>query len=67
MNLKVVLRINSGMILALGASLLVPVILSLLYQDGSRPSFLPPAAMMAARGLELAHLPVLQRSSHVSV
>ena len=51
MNLKVVLRINSGMILALGASLLVPVILSLLYQDGSWPSFLLPAAMMAARGL----------------
>jgi hypothetical protein len=40
MNLKVVLRVNSGMILALGASLLMPLILFLLYQDGSWPGFL---------------------------
>src|ERR687898_1874334 len=54
MNLKVVLRVNSGMILALGASLLIPLILSLLYQDGSWRSFLLPAvAMMSAGGLGL--------------
>ena len=54
MNLKVVFRVNSGVILALGASLLVPLALSLLYHDGSWRSFLlPSVAMMAAGGLGL--------------
>jgi trk system potassium uptake protein len=49
-NLKLVLRVNSGVILALGASLLVPLTLSLLYHDGSWRSFLLPAAAMLATG-----------------
>jgi trk system potassium uptake protein TrkH len=54
MNLNVVFRVNSGTVLALGASLLVPLILSLLYEDGSWRSFLLPAvALMAAGGLGL--------------
>jgi trk system potassium uptake protein len=53
-NLKLVLRVNSGVILALGASLLVPLTLSLLYHDGSWRSFLlPSAAMLATGGLAL--------------
>ena len=52
MNARVVLRINSGVLLALGLSLLIPLALSLLYRDGSWESFLLPAAgMMAAGGV----------------
>ena len=44
MNARGVLRVNFAVILALGVSLLVPLFLSLLYQDGSWESFLLPAA-----------------------
>jgi trk system potassium uptake protein TrkH len=47
---RVVLRINSGVLLALGLSLLIPLVLSLLYRDGSWASFLLPAAGMIAAG-----------------
>jgi hypothetical protein len=50
MNARVVLRVNSGVVLALGVSLLVPLALSLLYGDGSWPSFLLPAETMVAAG-----------------
>jgi trk system potassium uptake protein len=51
-NARVVLRVNSGVVLALGLSLLVPLVLSLLYRDGSWDSFLLPAAgMMVAGGM----------------
>ena len=54
MNARIVLRVNAGVLLALGASLLVPLMLSLLYRDGSWESFLLPAAgMMVAGGTVL--------------
>jgi trk system potassium uptake protein TrkH len=51
-NARVVLRINSGVLVALGLSLLIPLALSLLYRDGSWDCFLLPAVgMMAAGGV----------------
>ena len=47
---KVVVRVNAGVVLALGLALLVPLTLSLLYQDGSWESFLIPAAVMVLVG-----------------
>jgi trk system potassium uptake protein TrkH len=43
-------RVVSGVVLALGLALLVPLALSLLYRDGSWASFLLPAAAMALMG-----------------
>ena len=43
-------RVVSGVILALGLALLVPLALSLLYRDGSWASFLLPGAAMALIG-----------------
>ena len=40
MNPRVIIRVNAGVILAIGLALLVPLALSLLYRDGSWPSFL---------------------------
>ncbi len=50
MNARVVVRVNAGVVLALGMSLLVPLAISLLYGDGSWPSFLIPALIMAFVG-----------------
>src|ERR687893_679486 len=50
MNARVVLRVNAGVVLALGLTLVVPLLLSLLYADGSWRSFLLPAGVMAAAG-----------------
>jgi trk system potassium uptake protein len=50
MNVRTVLRVNAGVILAIGVSLLIPSLLSLLYEDGSWKSFLLPAAVMIAAG-----------------
>jgi trk system potassium uptake protein TrkH len=49
-NPRVVLRVNSGVVLALGVSLLIPLLLSGLYGDGSWKSFLLPAAVMSMAG-----------------
>jgi trk/ktr system potassium uptake protein len=46
----VVVGVNAGVVLALGVTLLVPLILSLLYRDGSWESFLIPAALMIPLG-----------------
>jgi trk system potassium uptake protein len=43
-------RVVSGMVLALGLALLVPLAISLLYRDGSWASFLLPGAAMALIG-----------------
>src|SRR5918993_3608951 len=43
-------RVVSGVVLALGVALLVPLALSLLYRDGSWASFLLPGAVMALIG-----------------
>jgi trk system potassium uptake protein len=43
-------RVVSGVLLALGVALLVPLALSLLYRDGSWASFLWPGASMALMG-----------------
>ena len=47
---RFVIRVNAGVILALGLALLVPLIISLLYRDGSLYSFLVPAAVMIPLG-----------------
>ncbi|MDQ2672600.1 MAG: hypothetical protein M3Y38_07250, partial [Actinomycetota bacterium] len=51
MNPRVVIRVNAGVILAIGLALLVPLALSVLYRDGSWASFLLPAALMVATGI----------------
>ena len=50
MNYWVILRINAGVILALGIAMLVPLMVSFLYQDGSWASFAIPATLMIAAG-----------------
>ena len=50
MRARVVIGVNAGVILVLGLSLLVPLVLSLLYRDGSWMSFLTPAAVMIPLG-----------------
>jgi trk system potassium uptake protein TrkH len=74
MRVRVVAGINAGVILALGLALLVPLILSLLYRDGSWKSFLIPAAVMiplGAAGLWATQLRsvghVLDRDVYLSV
>src|SRR5918998_5393805 len=47
---RLVIGVNAGVILALGLALLVSLILSLLYRDGSLYSFLVPAAVMIPLG-----------------
>ena len=47
---RFVIGVNAGVILALGLALLVPLVLSLLYRDGSWYSFLVPAAVMIPLG-----------------
>jgi trk system potassium uptake protein TrkH len=49
-NPRTVFRVNAGVVLAIGIALLIPLLLSLLYGDGSWPSFLFPAAAMIAVG-----------------
>ena len=51
MNPRVVIRVNAGVILAIGLALLVPLALSLLYRDGSWKSFLLPALALSVAGL----------------
>src|ERR687897_395525 len=74
MRARVVVGINAGVILSLGLALLVPLILSLLYRDGSWKSFLIPAAVMiplAAAALRASRLHsvgyVLDRDIYLSV
>lgn len=50
MNPRVIIRVNAGVVLAIGLALLVPLALSLLYRDGSWWSFLLPATVMVAAG-----------------
>jgi trk system potassium uptake protein TrkH len=47
---RVVIRVNAGVVLALGLAMLVPLALSLLYDDGSRASFLLPALVLILAG-----------------
>jgi trk/ktr system potassium uptake protein len=63
MNIRIVLRINAGVILAIGLSLLIPLLLSLLYQDGSWESFLLPAVILIAVGGVGSWVTRLPRSS----
>ncbi|HLM77745.1 MAG TPA: potassium transporter TrkG [Rubrobacteraceae bacterium] len=50
MNPRIVLRVNAGVVLALGLALLAPLTISFLYEDGSWVSFLLPAAVMGLVG-----------------
>jgi hypothetical protein len=47
---RTVLRVNAGVVLAIRIALLIPLLLSLLYRDGSWRSFLFPAAMILVGG-----------------
>jgi len=51
LNPRVIIRVNAGVILAIGLALLVPLALSLLYSDGSWASFLLPATLMVTAGI----------------
>jgi trk system potassium uptake protein TrkH len=51
LNPRVIIRVNAGVILAIGLALLVPLALSLLYRDGSWLSFLLPATLMVVAGV----------------
>ncbi|MDQ3864862.1 MAG: TrkH family potassium uptake protein [Actinomycetota bacterium] len=51
MNPRIIIRVNAGVILAIGLALLVPLALSLLYRDGSWASFLLPSTLMVAGGI----------------
>jgi len=51
LNPRIIIRVNAGVIVAIGLALLVPLMLSLLYRDGSWASFLIPAALMVAAGV----------------
>lgn len=50
MNARVVVRVNAVVILTLGVALVIPLVLSLLYADGSWASFLFPGAAMILAG-----------------
>jgi trk system potassium uptake protein TrkH len=50
LNPRIIIRVNAGVILAIGLALLAPLALSLLYRDGSWMSFLLPSAVMVAAG-----------------
>ena len=50
MRAAIVVRINAGVILAIGVSMLVPLLLSLVYGDGSWESFLLPSTVMIVGG-----------------
>ena len=63
MRFQVVVRVNAGVVLALGLALLVPLALSLLYRDGSWESFLIPAALMIPLGAAGLWTTRLRRSS----
>jgi len=59
-NARVVLRVSSGVVLILGVALLIPLVLSALYHDGSWKSFLLPAAgllMAGGMGMWATRLP----------
>jgi trk system potassium uptake protein TrkH len=49
-NARIIVRVNAGVVLALGVALLVPLTISFLYGDGSWVSFLLPAVVIAAIG-----------------
>lgn len=51
MNARTVLRVNAGVVLAIGFALLIPLALSLIYADGSWNSFLLPSAVMIPTGV----------------
>ncbi len=50
MNWRVVFGVNAGVVLAIGAALVVPLAISLLYRDESWASFAVPSAAMVAAG-----------------
>ncbi|CAN5162623.1 TrkH family potassium uptake protein [soil metagenome] len=68
MNARVIIRVNAGVVLAIGFALLVPLALSLLYSDGSWKSFLIPAAGMIATGAMAVRAtgPLGRRAEYVS-
>jgi trk system potassium uptake protein len=62
---RVVVAVNSGVVLALGLAMLVPLALSLLYRDGSWASFLVPAALMVPLGAVGLWASTRQRGGYV--
>src|SRR5919205_715092 len=50
-NARIIIRVNAGVVLAIGLALVVPLTLSVLYDDGSWKSFLLPAVAMIGTGM----------------
>ncbi|HEX2729495.1 MAG TPA: hypothetical protein VHM16_07045, partial [Rubrobacteraceae bacterium] len=50
MNPRVIIRVNAGVVIAIGLAMLIPLALSLLYSDGSWASFLLPAIVLVPAG-----------------
>ena len=50
MNVRIVIRVNAGVVFAIGAAMLPPLALSLFYRDGSWTSFLLPSVALMAVG-----------------
>jgi trk/ktr system potassium uptake protein len=50
LNPRIIIRVNAGVILAIGLALLAPLALSLLYRDGSWLSFLLPSVVLVVAG-----------------
>ena len=50
MNVRIVIRVNAGVVFAIGAAMLLPLALSLFYRDGSWTSFLLPSVALMAVG-----------------
>ncbi|HET7479474.1 MAG TPA: TrkH family potassium uptake protein [Rubrobacteraceae bacterium] len=50
MNPRVIIRVNAGVVTAIGLAMLVPLALSLLYADGSWTSFLIPSLVLIPAG-----------------
>jgi hypothetical protein len=47
---RILIRVNAGVVLAIGVALLVPLVISWLYGDGFWRNFLLPGAAMIALG-----------------
>jgi trk system potassium uptake protein TrkH len=66
---RIVIRVNAGVVLAIGAALLVPLAISWLYGDGSWRSFLLPGAAMISlggTGILVTHPPSRRAIGYVS-
>ncbi len=68
MNARIVIRVNAGVVFAIGAAMLLPLVLSILYGDGSWASFLLPSVAVMAIGAAgfLLTVPIGRSMGYVS-